>query len=129
MRTPGPLPFQAIRMTTLDWNQQLPWAVPDALSYYGKYTIVHGPLENLSIGAGIAKDWGPIYTDLASGQRGLDIPNGTTMINAFVRYPVKIDGYTVGFELAGNNLTNERAIANGGYAEPTEYFISMDVKY
>jgi outer membrane receptor protein involved in Fe transport len=112
-----------------DWDQQLPWAVPDAVSFFGKYTVVRGPLKNLAIGGGIAKNWGPIYTDLASGQRGLDIPNGDTVVNAFIRYPVKIYGHTVGFELAGNNLTNDRPIANGGYAEPTEYFVSVDFKY
>lgn len=112
-----------------DWDQQLPWAVPDAVTFYGRYTFDRGPLRGLAIGAGIAKNWGPIYTDLASGQRGLDLPTGDNVVNAYIRYPIKVFGSTVGFELAGNNLTDDRYVMNGGYEEPTEIFTSIDVDY
>lgn len=110
------------------WNAPLTQVPPDGLTLYGKYRFTEGPLTGLSIGGGFARNWGPIYVDNPV-TAPLANKGGTFIVNAFVRYTTKLLGKDVGFEVAGNNLDDDRHLQNGGYNPPREYTLSVDVKF
>lgn len=110
------------------WNAPLVQVPPEGFTFFGKYRFTEGPLNRLTLGGGFARNKGPIYVD-----NPVTIPlankGGTFIVNAFVRYGVKLFRQNVEFELAGNNLTDDRFLQNGGYNPPREYTLSAELRF
>ncbi|HYC71493.1 MAG TPA: TonB-dependent receptor [Opitutaceae bacterium] len=110
------------------WNAPLVQVPPRAYTLFAKYAFTEGPLAKLAVGGGFSRAEGPIYVD-----NPVTIPlankGGYFLVNAFVRYGVKVYGRDVGLQVAGNNLTDDRFLQNGGYNPPREYTLSFDVKF
>ncbi len=110
------------------WNAPLVQVPPRAYTFFAKYRFFDGPLNGLTLGGGFARNEGPIYVDNPVSSP-LANKGGTFIVNAFVRYNTKVFGQDVGFEVAGNNLTDDRFLQNGGYNPPREYSFSVDMKF
>ncbi len=110
------------------WNAPLVQVPPDAYTLFAKYRFTSGPLNKLTIGGGFARAEGPIYVDNPVSTP-LANKGGYFLVNAFVRYGVKIFDRDVDFQLAGNNLTDDRFLQNGGYNPPREYTLSAEVRF
>ncbi len=107
---------------------QLIQAVPQAFTFFGKYTFRSGALDRLAVGAGMVQNYGPIYVD-DPATSGLANEHGYTIVNAFVRYPFKVGGRTFSAEVACNNITDDRPFMNGGFYPPREWYFSIDAKF
>jgi iron complex outermembrane receptor protein len=102
-------------------------AIPDAITLYAKYTFTSGPLNKLSLGAGLVQNWGPIWLGPPAA-RNIKL-DGYMIMNAFARYQTRICDRRVSFQVSVNNLTDERYVGNGGWNAPREFFLSTDVKF
>ena len=102
-------------------------AIPDAITFFGKYSFTDGPAKGLSLGAGVVKNWGPIWLGPKSGKNIAD--DGYMIANTFARYQTKIYDRNVGFQFAINNLTDDRYSGNGGWNAPRDFQFSVDVKF
>jgi iron complex outermembrane recepter protein len=110
------------------WNKPLVQTIPDALTFFGRYTFRGGPLDRLAIGAGFVRNWGPVYVDNPV-TAPLANEDGNETINAFVRYPFRLFEKDMHVELAGTNLTDDRYLMNGGFSPPREVLLSLDVRF
>jgi outer membrane receptor protein involved in Fe transport len=81
----------------------------------------------MSIGGGFVHNWGPIYVD---NPVAAPLANDTyMMINAFVRYPLRMREREVTLELAVNNLTDKRILMNGGFSPPREIYLGAEITF
>ena len=110
------------------WNAPLTQVPPEGFTFFGKYRFTEGPLNRWTIGGGFARNKGPIWVDNPVTSP-LANKGGTFIVNGFIRYAATIGGHDVGFELAGNNLTDDRFLQNGGYNPPREYTVSVDLRF
>jgi len=103
-------------------------SVPEAFTFFAKYTFRSGPLNRLALGGGMVQNYGPIFVD-DPATSGLANRRGYTIVNAFVRYPIKIADHTINAEIGGNNLADDRPFMNGGFYPPREWLVSLDAKF
>lgn len=108
-------------------NTALTRAIPDAVTFYGKYTFTGGQAKGLSFGAGLVKNWGPIWQGPPSGKNIAE--DGYMIVNTFANYQTKLFDRRVGFQVSVNNVTDERYSGNGGWNAPREVFLSTDIKF
>jgi iron complex outermembrane receptor protein len=109
------------------WNKPLVQVVPDAITFFGKYTFLEGGARGLSIGGGFVHNWGPIYVD---NPVTAPLANDSyAMVNLFARYPVEVSGRKLMLELAVNNLGDERILMNGGFSPPREIYLGAEVSF
>lgn len=109
-------------------NTPLVYTVPDAVTFFGRYTFRGGPLDKLTIGGGFVNNWGPIYVG-SPATDGLH-SDGYFLANAFIRYPIKIrDHQQLELQLGMNNIADKRFYMNGGYNPPRETTLSASYKF